>query len=74
METNPVCGTESGWKPTPEMYHGRRDYKNLMSDFYNWSDRGQRMDDALHVTDLGSGQIEIGDPGPHCGCFVFCTT
>jgi exoribonuclease R len=55
-----VCGTDSGLKPTSEMYHGRRDYRQHRI-FTIDPTTAKDLDDALHITDLGSnGQIEIG--------------
>lgn len=52
-------GTESGWRPTPDMYEGRRDYRKQRI-FTIDPTTAKDLDDALHVTDLGNGQIEIG--------------
>jgi len=52
-------GTESGWKPTEEMYKGRRDYRKQRI-FTIDPTTAKDLDDALHVTDLGNGQVEIG--------------
>ena len=52
-------GTESGWRPTEEMYKGRRDYRKQRI-FTIDPTTAKDLDDALHVTDLGNGQIEIG--------------
>lgn len=54
-----TSGTESGWKPTPEMYEGRRDYRNRRI-FTIDPTTAKDLDDALHVEDLGNGQVEIG--------------
>jgi DIS3-like exonuclease 2 len=52
-------GSESGWKPTPDMYQGRRDYRKQRI-FTIDPTTAKDLDDALHITDLGNGQIEIG--------------
>jgi len=52
-------GTQSGWKPTPDMYQGRRDYRQQRI-FTIDPTTAKDLDDALHVTDLGHGQVEIG--------------
>jgi exoribonuclease R len=52
-------GTESGWKPIPEMYEGRRDYRTHRI-FTIDPTTAKDLDDALHVEDLGNGQVEIG--------------
>ena len=52
-------GTESGWKPTPDMYNGRRDYRKQRI-FTIDPTTAKDLDDALHITDLGNGQVEIG--------------
>ena len=54
-----ISGTESGWKPTPEMYEGRRDYRNRRI-FTIDPTTAKDLDDALHIDDLGNGQVEIG--------------
>ena len=51
--------SESGWKPTAEMYEGRRDYRTQRI-FTIDPTTAKDLDDALHVTDLGNGQVEIG--------------
>lgn len=52
-------GADSGWKPTPEMYEGRRDYRERRI-FTIDPTTAKDLDDALHVEDLGNGQVEIG--------------
>ena len=52
-------GTESGWKPTEDMYEGRRDYRKQRI-FTIDPTTAKDLDDALHITDLGNGQVEIG--------------
>ncbi|MGK3748196.1 MAG: DIS3-like exonuclease 2 [Bacillariaceae sp.] len=52
-------GTESGWKPTSDMYKGRKDYRNQRI-FTIDPTTAKDLDDALHVTDLGNGEVEIG--------------
>jgi DIS3-like exonuclease 2 len=52
-------GTESGWRPTKDMYEGRKDYRKQRI-FTIDPTTAKDLDDALHVTDLGNGQVEIG--------------
>lgn len=52
-------GAESGWRPTPDMYKGRRDYRRQRI-FTIDPTTAKDLDDALHITDLGNGQIEVG--------------
>ncbi|KAL3924224.1 MAG: hypothetical protein SGILL_001170 [Bacillariaceae sp.] len=52
-------GSESGWKPTPDMYKGRRDYRKQRI-FTVDPTTAKDLDDALHITDLGNGQYEVG--------------
>ncbi|KAG7366115.1 ribonuclease R [Nitzschia inconspicua] len=52
-------GSESGWKPTSDMYKGRRDYRSQRI-FTIDPTTAKDLDDALHITDLGNGQVEIG--------------
>ena len=52
-------GTESGWRPTAEMYEGRRDYRKRRI-FTIDPSTAKDLDDALHIEDLGNGQVEIG--------------
>jgi len=52
-------GADSGWRPTPEMYEGRRDYRKQRI-FTIDPTTAKDLDDALHITDLGNGQVEIG--------------
>jgi VacB/RNase II family 3'-5' exoribonuclease len=52
-------GGESGWRPTPEMYKDRRDYRHKRI-FTIDPTTARDLDDALHVEDLGNGQVEIG--------------
>eukprot|EP00526_Cylindrotheca_closterium_P002831 CAMPEP_0113629878 /NCGR_PEP_ID=MMETSP0017_2-20120614/15516_1 /TAXON_ID=2856 /ORGANISM="Cylindrotheca closterium" /LENGTH=1018 /DNA_ID=CAMNT_0000540305 /DNA_START=64 /DNA_END=3117 /DNA_ORIENTATION=+ /assembly_acc=CAM_ASM_000147 len=52
-------GAESGWRPTPEMYKGRRDYRTQRI-FTIDPTTAKDLDDALHITDLGNGQVELG--------------
>lgn len=54
-----VSGAHSGWKPTPEMYKNRRDYRKRRI-FTIDPTTAKDLDDALHIEDLGNGQIEIG--------------
>lgn len=50
---------ELGWKPTPEMYAGRRDYRTQRI-FTIDPTTAKDLDDALHITELPDGSIEIG--------------
>ena len=52
-------GTHSGWKPTQEMYKGRRDYRKRRI-FTIDPTTAKDLDDALHIEELDNGQIEIG--------------
>jgi len=52
-------GTKSGWKPTPEMYKGRRDYRKRRI-FTIDPTTAKDLDDALHIEELENGEIEIG--------------
>eukprot|EP00980_Cylindrotheca_fusiformis_P006975 scaffold1469_cov119-Cylindrotheca_fusiformis.AAC.19 len=52
-------GTESGWKPTPEMCEGRKDFRNRRI-FTIDPTTAKDLDDALHIEDLGNGQVEVG--------------
>ena len=48
-----------GWKPTKEMYIGRRDYRNQRI-FTIDPTTAKDLDDALHITPLDDGRVEIG--------------
>ena len=50
---------EMGWKPTPAMYEGRRDYRNERI-FTIDPTTAKDLDDALHIKPLGDGRVEIG--------------
>lgn len=52
-------GNESGWKPTPDMYTGRRDYRHRRI-FTIDPTTAKDLDDALHIEELPNGQIEVG--------------
>jgi DIS3-like exonuclease 2 len=52
-------GTHSGWKPTPDMYKGRRDYRKRRI-FTIDPTTAKDLDDALHIEELDNGQVEIG--------------
>ena len=54
-----INGTEAGWRPTEDMYEGRRDYRKQRI-FTIDPTTAKDLDDALHITDLGNGQVEIG--------------
>jgi exoribonuclease R len=51
--------SDLGWKPTPDMYKGRRDYRNQRI-FTIDPTTAKDLDDALHITPLPNGQVEIG--------------
>ena len=54
------CSSEEmGWKPTPEMCRGRRDYRNHRI-FTIDPTTAKDLDDALHITKLADGRVEIG--------------
>ena len=48
-----------GWRPTPDMYRGRRDYRQQRI-FTIDPTTARDLDDALHVTELPDGRVEIG--------------
>lgn len=48
-----------GWKPTPDMYKGRKDYRNHRI-FTIDPTTARDLDDALHITQLSDGRVEIG--------------
>ena len=48
-----------GWKPTPDMYEGRRDYRSQRI-FTIDPTTARDLDDALHITALPNGLVEIG--------------
>ena len=48
-----------GWRPTPEMYKGRRDYTTQRI-FTIDPTTARDLDDALHITQLPDGRVEIG--------------
>ena len=50
---------DMGWKPTEEMCRGRRDYRNHRI-FTIDPTTAKDLDDALHVTPLPDGRVEIG--------------
>jgi DIS3-like exonuclease 2 len=50
---------DMGWRPTPEMYKGRRDYRNERI-FTIDPTTAKDLDDALHVKALPDGRVEIG--------------
>eukprot|EP00934_Nitzschia_sp_Nitz4_P009430 Nitzschia sp. Nitz4//scaffold1_size375055//22941//26060//NITZ4_000211-RA/size375055-processed-gene-0.7-mRNA-1//1//CDS//3329540850//9420//frame0 len=52
-------GSESGWKPTPEMYAGREDFRQKRI-FTIDPTTAKDLDDALHIEELPNGEIEIG--------------
>jgi DIS3-like exonuclease 2 len=54
-----VNGEESGWKPTAEMYSGRRDFRHRRI-FTIDPTTAKDLDDALHIEELDNGQIELG--------------
>jgi exoribonuclease R len=52
-------GDELSWKPTPEMYARRRDYRDQRI-FTIDPTTAKDLDDALHITALPNGLIEVG--------------
>jgi DIS3-like exonuclease 2 len=54
----PGCA-ELEWKPTPDMHVGRRDYRKQRI-FTIDPTTAKDLDDALHVTQLPNGLIEVG--------------
>ena len=50
---------DMGWKPTEEMCRGRRDYRNHRV-FTIDPTTAKDLDDALHITPLPDGRVEIG--------------
>jgi len=50
---------DMGWRPTEEMCRGRRDYRNHRI-FTIDPTTAKDLDDALHVTPLPDGRVEIG--------------
>jgi DIS3-like exonuclease 2 len=48
-----------GWRPTPDMYQGRRDYR-AQRIFTIDPTTARDLDDALHITQLPDGRVEIG--------------
>mmetsp|Transcript_28395 Transcript_28395/g.58303 ORF Transcript_28395/g.58303 Transcript_28395/m.58303 type:complete len:1180 (-) Transcript_28395:105-3644(-) len=50
---------DMGWKPTEEMLRGRRDYRNHRV-FTIDPTTARDLDDALHITPLPDGRVEIG--------------
>lgn len=65
LEENKTSGTDvdvekdMGWRPTEEMCRGRRDYRNHRI-FTIDPTTAKDLDDALHVTPLPDGRLEIG--------------
>ena len=47
------------WKPTPDMYQGRRDYRKERI-FTIDPTTAKDLDDALHIKELPDGRIEVG--------------
>lgn len=50
---------DMGWRPTEEMYAGRRDYREQRV-FTIDPTTAKDLDDALHITPLEDGRVEIG--------------
>jgi DIS3-like exonuclease 2 len=50
---------EWGWRPTRDMYEGRRDYRNQRI-FTIDPTTAKDLDDALHIQELPDGSIELG--------------
>jgi len=48
-----------GWSPTPSMYLGRRDYRNVRI-FTIDPTTAKDLDDAVHIKPLPDGRVEIG--------------
>lgn len=51
--------TQLGWKPTPSMYVGRRDYRSERI-FTIDPTTAKDLDDALHIKMLDNGTVEVG--------------
>jgi len=51
--------SDLGWKPTPDMYRGRKDYRKERI-FTIDPTTAKDLDDALHVKQLPDGRVEIG--------------
>jgi len=51
--------SDLGWKPTPEMYIGRKDYRKERI-FTIDPTTAKDLDDALHIKQLPDGRVEIG--------------
>lgn len=58
-KTNANQDGELGWKPTPDMYKGRRDYRDERI-FTIDPTTARDLDDALHIRELSDGRVEIG--------------
>lgn len=54
-----VVEKDMGWKPTEEMCRGRRDYRSHRI-FTIDPTTAKDLDDALHITPLPDGRVEIG--------------
>jgi len=54
-----VEGAQMGWKPTADMYKGRRDYRDERI-FTIDPTTAKDLDDALHIKQLPDGRIELG--------------
>ena len=55
----PSDNGELEWRPTPDMYKGRRDYRQQRI-FTIDPTTARDLDDALHITELPDGRIELG--------------
>jgi DIS3-like exonuclease 2 len=72
LDTNqPV--DDLGWKPSPEMCQGRRDYRNQRI-FTIDPSTARDLDDALHISPLSDGRIEIGVHIADVSHFVACNS
>lgn len=58
------------WKPTPDMYKGRRDYREERI-FTIDPTTAKDLDDALHIKELPNGRIEVGYVKRICTALLF---
>ena len=58
-ESIPIIKPDLSWKPTTEMYKGRRDYTSKRI-FTIDPTTAKDLDDALHITPLPNNKVEIG--------------
>ena len=59
FEQTGTADDDMGWKPTEEMLRGRRDYRSHRV-FTIDPTTARDLDDALHITPLPDGRVEIG--------------